>query len=253
MTSSNGNIFCVTGPLGGEFTGPRWIPRTKASDADLWCFLWSFDWINNGEAGDLRRYRAHYDVIVMVLAFTCCQPHRMGYGQYPTFKMDGWVDGWMDILWWQRLSCVVTVDTFRSHIKCVWEAWSSVVQTMSLKQVNRQTHPTKQMLQRSPVRVKYEQLVVFLPSDVNVTCVFTVVICPELQCHCYKSEGICGETDQSRIISTEFLDLSWEFGPFLWVFLLNKEFLVLDFKVSSMFSYCHCCALCTIGLWLTVL
>ena len=41
MTSSNGNIFRVTGPLCGEFTGPRWIPRTKASDAVLWCFLWS--------------------------------------------------------------------------------------------------------------------------------------------------------------------------------------------------------------------
>ena len=24
-----------------EFTGHRWIPRTKASDAELWCFLWS--------------------------------------------------------------------------------------------------------------------------------------------------------------------------------------------------------------------
>ena len=31
MTSSNGNIFRVTGHLCGEFTGPRWIPRTKAS------------------------------------------------------------------------------------------------------------------------------------------------------------------------------------------------------------------------------
>ena len=41
MTSSNGNIFCVTGPLCGEFTGHRWIPLTKASDAELWCFLWS--------------------------------------------------------------------------------------------------------------------------------------------------------------------------------------------------------------------
>ena len=30
MTSSNGNIFRVTGHLCGEFTGPRWIPRTKA-------------------------------------------------------------------------------------------------------------------------------------------------------------------------------------------------------------------------------
>ena len=39
MTSSNGNIFRVTGHLCGKFTGPRWIPRTKASDAELWCFL----------------------------------------------------------------------------------------------------------------------------------------------------------------------------------------------------------------------
>ena len=41
MTSSNGNIFRVTGPLWGETTGHRWIPLTKASDAELWCFLWS--------------------------------------------------------------------------------------------------------------------------------------------------------------------------------------------------------------------
>ena len=41
MTSSNGNIFRVTGLLCGEFTGPRWIPHTKASDAELWSFVWS--------------------------------------------------------------------------------------------------------------------------------------------------------------------------------------------------------------------
>ena len=40
-TSSNGNVFSVTGPLCGEFTGHRWIPLTKASDAELWGFLWS--------------------------------------------------------------------------------------------------------------------------------------------------------------------------------------------------------------------
>ena len=39
MTSSNGNIFLVTGHFCGEFTGHRWIPRTKASAAELWCFL----------------------------------------------------------------------------------------------------------------------------------------------------------------------------------------------------------------------
>ena len=43
----------------------RWIPRTKASDAELWCFLWSADWVNNREAGDWRRHRGHNDVNVM--------------------------------------------------------------------------------------------------------------------------------------------------------------------------------------------
>ena len=59
----------VTDPLRGEFTGHRWNPLTKASDADLWCCLWSAPWINgwvsNRETGDLRLHRAHYDVIVM--------------------------------------------------------------------------------------------------------------------------------------------------------------------------------------------
>ena len=70
MTSSNGSIFCVTGHLCGEFTGPRWIPLTKARDAELSYFLWSAseksDWVNNRGAGDLRRYRAHYGVTLMV-------------------------------------------------------------------------------------------------------------------------------------------------------------------------------------------
>ena len=62
--------FRESDPLYGEFTGNRWIHLTKASDAELWCFLWSAPWINgwvdNREAGDLRCHRAHYDVIVMM-------------------------------------------------------------------------------------------------------------------------------------------------------------------------------------------
>ena len=40
ITSSSGNIFRAAGHLCWEFTGPRWIPRTKASDAELWCKQW---------------------------------------------------------------------------------------------------------------------------------------------------------------------------------------------------------------------
>ena len=75
MTSPNGSIFRVTGPLCGDFTGHRLIPRTKASDAELWCFLWSALWRNgcenNREAGNLRGHRSHYDVIVILGAHDC--------------------------------------------------------------------------------------------------------------------------------------------------------------------------------------
>ena len=71
ITSSNGNIFRVTGHLCGEFTGPRWIPAqrpvTRSFDFPL-IFGWINGWVNNREAGDLRRYSVHYDVIVMKMA-----------------------------------------------------------------------------------------------------------------------------------------------------------------------------------------
>ena len=46
-----------------------WIPRTKADWRGALMFslicVWINGWENNREAGDLRRYHAHYDVIVM--------------------------------------------------------------------------------------------------------------------------------------------------------------------------------------------
>ena len=59
------------GPLWKENTGYRWISLTEAGDAELWCFLWSAPpksgWSNNRDAGDLKRHRTHYDVIVMIM------------------------------------------------------------------------------------------------------------------------------------------------------------------------------------------
>ena len=85
MTSSNGNIFCVTGPLSGEFTGYRWIPRTKASDASLLMFPLICDstsgWVNNQEAGDLRGHRAHYAAIVMQT--TASEVHASVVAEWP--------------------------------------------------------------------------------------------------------------------------------------------------------------------------
>ena len=46
----------------GEFTAQR--PVTRSFDVLLDLHL-NNSWVNNREAGDLRRHRAHYDVIVM--------------------------------------------------------------------------------------------------------------------------------------------------------------------------------------------
>ena len=69
MTSSNGNIFRVTGPLCREFTVPgefpAQIPVTRSFDVFFDMCLNKQLSKNNREAGDLRRYRAHYDIIVI--------------------------------------------------------------------------------------------------------------------------------------------------------------------------------------------
>ena len=68
VPSSNENIFRVTGPLCGGFAGDRWIPLHKSK----WrrALMFPFDLhlnkgLSNRPAGDLRHYRAHYDVNVM--------------------------------------------------------------------------------------------------------------------------------------------------------------------------------------------
>ena len=49
------------------------IHRWPASDAELWYLFWSApeknSWANNRDAGDLRRYRSHYDVAAVICKF----------------------------------------------------------------------------------------------------------------------------------------------------------------------------------------
>ena len=69
MTSWNGNICRVTGPLCGEFTDHRRIPPHKdQSHGALMFFIcaWTNSWANNRDAGDLRHNRADHNVTVIV-------------------------------------------------------------------------------------------------------------------------------------------------------------------------------------------
>ena len=72
MMSPNGDIFPVTDHLCREFTGPRWIHKGQWRGALLFSLIcaWINGWVNNREASDLRRHRAHYDIAVMFALLT---------------------------------------------------------------------------------------------------------------------------------------------------------------------------------------
>ena len=55
-------------PLWGESTGHRWIPLTKASDAELWCFLWSSPARTVEQAIETPRV---WYVIVLIMTSLC--------------------------------------------------------------------------------------------------------------------------------------------------------------------------------------
>ena len=78
MTSPNGNIFRVTGPLGGGGGGgggeihrsPMNSPHKGQWRGALMfslIYAWTNVRVNNRNAGDLRSYRALYDVTVMTI------------------------------------------------------------------------------------------------------------------------------------------------------------------------------------------
>ena len=72
MTSSNGTFSALlalcagNSPVTGKFPAQR--PVTRSLDVFFDLRLIKNSWVNNCEAGDLRRGRAHYDVIVMIYA-----------------------------------------------------------------------------------------------------------------------------------------------------------------------------------------
>ena len=51
-------------PVTGEFPSQR--PVTRSFDVSFLIGAWTNGWVNNRDTGDLRRHRAHHDVIVMM-------------------------------------------------------------------------------------------------------------------------------------------------------------------------------------------
>ena len=71
------HLWPVNSPHKGQWRGALMLPLIYA---------WINGWVNNCEAGDLRRHRTHYDVIVMVYSF----------GALVLLLMLVWTDSWTD-------------------------------------------------------------------------------------------------------------------------------------------------------------
>ena len=70
LTSSNRTFSALLALCEGNSPVTRRNPLSKASDAELWCFLWSApEQTVNRNAGDLRCHCAHYDVTAMYITY----------------------------------------------------------------------------------------------------------------------------------------------------------------------------------------
>ena len=103
----------------------RWpvISRTKASDAEIWCFplicVWNNNWVNTGDAGDLRRHRAHYDVTVMY-KFKTFKPYDKHCCQYQPTKF--WI---IKLIWFIDLDSHTELSAYKKEmsIKPIEKTW----------------------------------------------------------------------------------------------------------------------------------
>ena len=85
--------FRFVGPLRGELTGDRWILRTKANDAELWCFLWqSFGWWFETPSRPLWRHCN--EISSKVESASMSSLHKLG-----------WIkrSKWLVLEWWTRV------------------------------------------------------------------------------------------------------------------------------------------------------
>ena len=82
-------IRAENSPVAGEFPAQR--PVTRSFDVFFIC-AWINRWVNSREAGDLRRHRAHYDVIVMSSIWTGNNLHVCIYSLKGVLLPDAWVE-----------------------------------------------------------------------------------------------------------------------------------------------------------------
>ena len=161
MTSSNGNIFRVTGPLCGEFTGPGEFPAQRPVTRSFDVF---FDLRLNKrlskqrEAGDLRRNSSHYDVIIMytVISITCWPDGVIQNGRRDPMKSRG---TWCGNL---RKSLAISV-LLENHLNLPHLQMCSI--TCAISRINRQPAWHITCLEESENSAQY------IPGIMHTVCV----------------------------------------------------------------------------------
>ena len=134
MTSSNENIFSVTGPLCESSTPPPPPPpptppppppptpppthththKGQWRGTLMFSFIcaWINGWVNNGESGDLRRHRARYDVIIMSHKI----PHKSSLAIVNVLQKTDWTGS----VTWDLASMTTFTIVFKlSHIEAI--------------------------------------------------------------------------------------------------------------------------------------
>ena len=87
-------------------------------------YAWINDWVNNREAGDLRRQHGHYDVIVMYSIETVSTSSMIWYNtqnDYCEWTMIWYM--WYDVIWYDMIYvcyAMIRHDTIFSLIYCIW-------------------------------------------------------------------------------------------------------------------------------------
>ena len=144
MTSSNDNIFRVRDFVWGIHRSPVNSHHKGQWRGVVIFFLWSAPRINNREAGDLGRHRAHYDVIVRItlkyfsvsstlqgksangqwLPLTKCQQCRAYIFPLMPFRRNCWTDSRIvgDLGLWYRVIAIKNNVTS----KCVSLAFATI-------------------------------------------------------------------------------------------------------------------------------
>ena len=108
MTSSDGNVSHVIGPLWGETIGHRRSPLTKASDTGLWDFLWS---ALEQPFEQIIETPVILDAIVLIMGFLQCREivvHHAGYELTIFHAIETFPKG-------QLISFVLQKDAGKSH------------------------------------------------------------------------------------------------------------------------------------------